>query len=95
MSSGSRIRLFTDFNYEGEHYNQIVNARALETTNSLWNARATWYSSDENLSLSLYGKNLTDEVYRVDDLGAGGGLGWGVLVNGMPRIFGASVSYNF
>jgi iron complex outermembrane receptor protein len=95
MSSGSRIRLFTDYNYEGDHYNQIVNARALETTNSLWNARATWYSSDENLSLSIYGKNLSDEVYRVDDLGAGGGLGWGVLVNGMPRVFGASVSYNF
>jgi iron complex outermembrane receptor protein len=95
MDSGSRIRLFTDYNYEGDHFNQIVNARALETTNSLWNARVTWYSADEKLSLAIYGKNLTDEVYRVDDLGAGGGLGWGVLVNGMPRVYGASLNYSF
>ena len=95
MNNGSRIRFFTDYNYEGDHYNQIVNARALETTNSLWNARITWFSPDENLSLALYGRNLSDEVYRIDDLGAGGGLGWGVLVNGMPRLIGVSANYNF
>ena len=95
LSNGSRVRLFTDYNYEGNHFNQIVNSRALETTNSLWNARVTWYSADENLSLALYGKNLADDLYRVSDLGAGGGLGWGVLVNGMPRVIGASVNYNF
>ncbi|MBT8078440.1 MAG: TonB-dependent receptor [Gammaproteobacteria bacterium] len=95
MNNGSRFRLFTDYNYEGDHYNQIVNARALETTNSLWNARFTWFSSNENLSVALYGKNLTDEVYRVDDLGAGGGLGWGVLVNGMPRVYGISANFSF
>jgi iron complex outermembrane receptor protein len=95
MGNGSRIRLFTDYNYEGDHYNQIVNARALETTNSLWNARVTWFSPNENLSVALYGKNLTDEVYRVDDLGAGGGLGWGVLVNGMPRTYGIGAVYSF
>lgn len=89
------LRIFTDYNYEGDHYKQIVNARALETTNKLWNARITWVSPDENLSVAVYGRNLSDEVYRVDDLGAGGALGWGVLVNGMPQVFGASVRYEF
>ena len=64
LSNGSRFRLFTDYNYEGDHFNEIENSLALETTNSLWNARVTWFSADENLSLALYGKNLADKLYR-------------------------------
>ncbi len=95
LSSGGRVRFFTDYNYEGDHFKQIVNNPALEVSNKLWNARVSWISPDEKLNVAVYGKNLSDEIYRVDDLGAGGALGWGVLVLGMPRVIGVSARYDF
>ncbi|MBJ89616.1 MAG: hypothetical protein CMO98_07095 [Woeseia sp.] len=94
-SDGSSWRFFTDYVYEGDHWKQIVNVKALMVNQSLWNARATWTSADEKWSLSAYGKNLSDTVYIMDDLGAGVALGWGVQVVGMPRTWGISARYEF
>lgn len=95
LSGGSRLRFFTDYNYEGDHFKQIVNIPWLEYTNRLWNARVTWTSANEKLDVSVYGRNLTDDVYITDDLGAGAALGWGVRVTGMPRVVGVSANYSF
>ena len=95
LATRGNLRFFTDYNYEGDHFKQIVNIPYLEHTNKLWNARITWTSPDDKLDLSIYGRNLSDEVYIVDDLGAGAALGWGVLVIGMPRVIGVSARYQF
>ncbi len=59
----------------------------------LWDANVTYYSGDGRYRLTLWGKNLTDERYRI----AGNSIGtlWVNTFYGMPRSFGAELSVNF
>ncbi len=95
MENGGKLRFFTDYWYESDHFKTIVNIRALEVSNSQLNARLTYTTPDENLSMSVFGKNITDEENVVDTLGAGKSLGWGVLVMGQPQVWGVSLKYEF
>lgn len=95
LDDGGNVRFFTDYSYEGDHFKQIVNIPWLEHTNQLWNARVTWTAPSGNFDVGAYVRNLTDEVYITDDLGAGQALGWGVLVIGMPRVWGLSANFRF
>jgi iron complex outermembrane receptor protein len=94
-NDNGKIRLFTDFSYDGENYKDIVNVQALKVRGKNLNAKATWFSEDEKLQVYLFGRNLSDEVNVVDTLGAGGGLGWAVQVISMPRVLGMGATYNF
>lgn len=94
MESGATLRFFTDYVWQDEHYKEIVNNLEVEAQ-ALWNARMSWMSADGSWSASLWGKNLADEVYRVDTLTDPIGSGWGVYVNGMPRTFGVTARYNW
>lgn len=95
LNDGSRVRMSTDYVYEGDHYKNIVNIPLLKFTNEMWNARVTWTSADESLTLTAWGKNLADEPYAMDTLGAGSPTGWGVIVWGMPRTFGFGATWHF
>ena len=90
LSGGSTLRFFTDYVYQDAHYKEIVNNLEVDSQ-ALWNARVSWVSADGNWTASLWGKNLSDEVFRVDTLTDPIGSGWGVYVNGMPRTYGVSV----
>lgn len=90
LSSGATLRFFTDYVWQDAHYKEIVNNLEVESQ-ALWNARMSWRSADGNWTASLWGKNLTDEVFRVDTLTDPIGSGWGVYVNGMPRTYGISI----
>ncbi|MGI9261730.1 MAG: TonB-dependent receptor domain-containing protein, partial [Woeseiaceae bacterium] len=94
MSGGATLRFFTDFAWQDEHYKEVVNNLLVESQ-SLWNARVSWIAPDNRWRVSLWGKNLADEVYVVDTLTDPGGSGWGVYVNGMPRTYGLSATYSW
>ena len=94
LNSGARVRFFTDYVWQAEHYKEIVNNLQVDSQ-SLWNARVTWFAPDDRWSVSVWGKNLTDEVYVVDTLTDPFGSGWGVYVNGMPRTLGISARVNW
>lgn len=94
LESGATLRFFTDYVWQDDHYKEIVNNLEIEAQ-ALWNARLSWMSPDGSWSASLWGKNLADEVYRVDTLTDPIGSGWGVYVNGMPRTFGVTARYNW
>ena len=94
MDGGSTLRFFTDYSWQDDHYKEIVNNLLIDSQ-SLWNARVTWVAPNDRWSLSLWGKNLGDEVYRVDTLTDPGGSGWGVYVNGMPRTYGLSARFSW
>jgi len=90
LPSGATLRFFTDYVWQDAHYKEIVNNLEVESQ-ALWNARMSWRSANGNWTASLWGKNLTDEVFRVDTLTDPIGSGWGVYVNGMPRTYGISI----
>ncbi|MBL0770046.1 TonB-dependent receptor [Sphingopyxis sp. DHUNG17] len=64
LAGGSTISLNSSLNYRSAvdfiQFNFPLNRQKAVT---LLNARATWTSSDERYSLSLFGKNLTDRRY--------------------------------
>ncbi|GAB3273327.1 TonB-dependent receptor [Parahaliea aestuarii] len=94
LSSGARVRFFGDYVWQDDHYKEIVNNLEVDSQYQV-NSRITWLSPDSRYSLSLWGKNLTDEVFVHDTLTDPVGSGWGVYVNGMPRTYGVSAKYNF
>lgn len=94
LANDSRLRFFTDYVWQDDHYKEIVNNLQIEDQ-GLWNARVSYIAPNDRWSLSLWGKNLTDEVYVVDTLTDPIGSGWGVFVNGLPRTYGVSARYNW
>lgn len=95
LDVGGSMNVFIDYVYEGDHYKEVVNIPMLKINNKLLNARVTWKLGNDKTSISLWGKNLTDDVYIMDTLGASGNTGWGVYVTGMPRTYGLSIDYRF
>ena len=94
MESGGNVRVFTDYVWQDDHYKEIVN-NLLVDAQALWNLRVTYEPLDANWSLSVWGRNLADEVFRVDTLTDPIGSGWGVYVNGLPRTYGVSANYRW
>jgi iron complex outermembrane receptor protein len=61
---------------------------------SLYNARLSWQSANDNLELSLWARNLADKEYLVYafDLSF---LGFNEEMIGMPRTYGIGASFSF
>lgn len=91
LDNGGTVRFFGDFSWQDDHYKEIVNNLRIDSQ-YLINGRVTYVTPSENWSVSLWGKNLTDEVYVVDTLTDPMGSGWGVFVNSMPRTYGLSAT---
>jgi outer membrane receptor protein involved in Fe transport len=62
---------------------------------SMWNARATWYAPGDRWSIAAWVKNLSDEVWIVDTLADPISTGRGVYVHGLPRTYGLSAQVNW
>ncbi len=64
---------------------------------SMFNARVTLASHSDDWRLALWGKNLTDETYRVRyfDLFENPLVGQSFSVLGSPRTYGVEVRFNF
>jgi iron complex outermembrane receptor protein len=71
----------------------IPKANTQGEARTLVNAFVTWNSPSKNLEFTLYGKNLTDEVYRV----AANPVAtlWNFTRHGPPRELGVQVGYKF
>ncbi len=73
------------------YFDPSNNPEVLEGSYGLLSAFASWESPD-GLTISLYGKNLTDEEYRVHIIK---NVGVGFSVFGPPRSFGVAISQRF
>jgi iron complex outermembrane receptor protein len=73
------------------YFDPSNNPEVLEDAYGLLTAFASW-ESPNGLTLSLYGKNLTDEEYRVHIIK---NVGIGFSVFGPPQEFGFSISQRF
>ena len=90
LSAGLYADVMVDFNYQDEMTFDIVRQpqEAREDSYWLWNARAGVGAASGTWTLSLWGKNLSDERYRTQVLFSSVGFGesWG-----MPRTYGVSL----
>ena len=60
---------------------------------TLVHANATFFSADNRYYLTLYGKNLTNEEYRVSANSVG--ALWNFTMYGAPRQWGVELGFNF
>jgi iron complex outermembrane receptor protein len=84
-----------DFNYQGEQYFDITNSEiSKEDSYTVFNARIG-YDISENLSVSAFVKNLTDEEYRVYSFDFTAPAGLNQNFYAPPRWAGITLAYTF
>ena len=84
-----------DFNHQGEQYFDITNSeRSKEDAYTVFNARVG-YEVTDNLTVSAYIKNLTDEEYRVYTFDFTGPAGLNQEFYAPPSWYGVTFSYLF
>ena len=80
--------------YTGSFYFESSNSPASkEDSDGVINASATWTSPRDTWELSVWGKNLDDQEYRVHTIISN--IAGTVDLWGEPRTYGATVKYSF
>ena len=95
LSGGSTLTAQLDFSFQDDVFFDAQNSPLLsQDSYSLYNARLSWQSANDNLELSLWARNLTDKEYLVYafDLSF---LGFNEEMIGMPRTYGIGASFSF
>ena len=96
------LRVSADYSYVDDHF-VYHNQPAAEFTRiesfSVFNARISLREiAGTNFSVSIWGKNITDEEYRMNGIPMGDATGafiGGINYYGDPATYGAEVSYEF
>ena len=92
---GKELKLLVraDYNFIGKTYNDIYNTESLaRQPTGMINARVTISTKDEKFAISLWGKNLTNELYYQH----GWSFVFGDLVSvNPPRMVGMELRMNF
>ena len=88
-----KVLLRADYDFVGEVYNDIFNTKSIARKPAgLLGARLSFSTSNERFSVSLWGKNLTNEVY----IQHGWRYTWGEVVSVIPpRMAGIELRTNF
>jgi len=89
------LSLQVDFNHQGEQFFDITNSDvSKEEAYTVFNARIG-YEINENLSVSAFVKNITEEEYRVYSFDFTSAAGLNQNFYAAPRWMGVSVNYTF
>ncbi|WP_138381136.1 TonB-dependent receptor [Luteithermobacter gelatinilyticus] len=101
LSAGS-LAVQVDGQYRSEHSFGLLETEALtEDGYFVGNASVTYYGDSENWSLRVFVRNITDEEYLVQTFDLSGTVENGGLFGlveqyyGMPRTWGANLTFNF
>lgn len=90
LGAAGTLSAQADYAFTDDNFREAVNIPFLATEDyGLWGARLTLRSADERYELALWGKNLSDEEYRLH--GFDNGTGNGGLTYGAPRTWGVSL----
>ena len=81
-------------NYQDEYESTVLNADFTQgEERTLVNASVRWIDTADKFSVSLFGRNLSDEVYRVSGNSVAGL--WAFAAYGAPRTYGVEFGYKF
>ncbi|HEY7885430.1 MAG TPA: TonB-dependent receptor [Cellvibrionaceae bacterium] len=94
LGNGSEVVLQGDYAWQADHHLQIENdPYAQHDAYGIANAKISWHSPDQRLSVGVFANNLFDEEYFTyqNTLGPD----WGYAVWGKPRTVGARLSWTY
>lgn len=95
LGDSSDISFGLNYSYRSETYQDLFNYELNKfPSRELVDVFARWATNEEALSVSLWLKNLTDEVYPVHSFDDSGGK-VALSVNGPPRRAGVTLNYRF
>jgi len=96
LANGSELSSLLIYSWRDETYQSNENWDSNKFDDKeLLEARISWRSPADTWELSAWGKNLTDETYQLHRI-AGPGEGTETAsIYGMPRYYGATLSYQF
>ncbi len=85
-----------DYSYRSEHFLDVANSPGLlQDDYGLLNAHVSYETADGQFGLALFGKNLTDEIYKVNGLDASAFFGLAFASFGAPRTWGIEATARF
>ncbi len=94
-----------DVSHTGENYlgfddgawtaRQENSDTAMADAYTLFDARFTWRNNEDDLSVSLFGKNITDERFLIGAVAIGDSLGTFTQTLGEPRFYGVEMRKTF
>lgn len=103
-SIGSQVYFETDIgevdwtinvNHTNDYFQNVANSPSGATdAYTLVNTKISYTNNQGNLSVSLWGKNLTDKQYTTGSLIIDG-LGIGAIYTNLPRSYGMDFTYRF
>ena len=92
---GATLNLHMDANYNGKQFLALPNEDAItQAAYALVNARLSYRSADDKWEVGAWGRNLADKFYLTNAVDVQG-FGFDYRHRGVPRMFGADVSYKF
>jgi iron complex outermembrane receptor protein len=99
-TKGGDVAIRTDVYHQTSQFFSSQNNGAVPDTElagyTLLGAHIDWrHVFGSNLTLSAYGKNLTDKFYFTGGLAQGGAFGLNGATLGVPRMYGAQATYKF
>lgn len=94
LSGGSTMDLDLSYTYKGDYFGEVSNAPASKVDGyGLLNASLGWKSADERWEAVVWGKNVTDEEYRIHSIISN--VSGTVDLWNMPASYGLTVNYGF
>jgi iron complex outermembrane recepter protein len=94
IPGGALVSLNGNLNYQSEAETDVFNSQNTQMEErTLLGAAVTYLEPDARWSATLYGSNLTDEIYRVAALPVAGL--WNFTNYGMPRQIGVQLNLKF
>jgi iron complex outermembrane receptor protein len=94
MNNGSEIDLVASYAYVGDmSFEASNNPASSEDGYGLIDASASWRSGNGNWEVTVWGKNLDDEEYRIHSIV--GNVAGTVDIWGPPRTYGLTANYSF
>ncbi len=92
MANGASLDFLATVSYTDEFHFEVDNdPRGLQEDVTIWDASATYTSSGGNWDASVWGKNLSDELYSTHHID-GSYIG-ATRIFAPPRTYGVSVNY--
>lgn len=94
LSGGAALDFGATASYTDEFHFELDNdPRGLEGDVTVVDASAKYTSADERWDVTLWGKNLSDELYSVHHID--GSLGGATRIYAPPRTYGVSLNYHW
>ena len=89
-----QLRFYADINYQSEYESTTLNADFSQgEARTLIGASATWTEPNDRFHVSVFGRNLLDEVYRVSANSVAGLFNFTNYAP--PRSFGVEIGAKF